>query len=183
MFFSFKFVTVESFITTVVDMYARWFRAPMKREMFALAICAVFFLVHLVFVTEVRVEVHWKTDINLHVDRTNKTCLWFFLFAGRHLHFPADRLLWLHQSLSGFHCHLWMCGNWLDLWWVLMYNFLNELFRNQLRKIVLAHISGCNSGADRFMDLIEEMTGQRPCVFFKLCWKFITPSLLLVGPN
>lgn len=31
------------------------------------------------------------------------------------------------------------------------------------------------------MSTILEMTGQRPSVFFKLCWKYFTPSLLLVG--
>lgn len=40
---------------------------------------------------------------------------------------------------------------------------------------------GHSSGTDRYMNAILEMTGQRPSVFFKLCWKYITPSLLLVG--
>lgn len=40
---------------------------------------------------------------------------------------------------------------------------------------------GHSSGVDRYMDAILEMTGQRPSVFFKLCWKYVTPSLLLVG--
>lgn len=48
---------MESFVTTAVDMFPRWFRAPMKREIFVLVICAVFFLVHLIFVTEVSFKV------------------------------------------------------------------------------------------------------------------------------
>lgn len=31
------------------------------------------------------------------------------------------------------------------------------------------------------MNAILEMTGQRPSFFFKLCWKYVTPLLLLVG--
>ncbi|XP_058508721.1 sodium- and chloride-dependent betaine transporter-like [Solea solea] len=35
-------------------------------------------------------------------------------------------------------------------------------------------------GADRMCDAIEDMTGQRPWVIFKLCWCYITPLLCLV---
>uniref|UniRef100_A0A8C3A535 Transporter n=1 Tax=Cyclopterus lumpus TaxID=8103 RepID=A0A8C3A535_CYCLU len=37
------------------------------------------------------------------------------------------------------------------------------------------------SGADRLINIIEDMTGQRPSVFFKLCWKYIIPLLSLVS--
>ncbi|XP_038575287.1 sodium- and chloride-dependent GABA transporter 3-like [Micropterus salmoides] len=36
-------------------------------------------------------------------------------------------------------------------------------------------------GADRVINVIEDMTGQRPCVFFKLCWKYIIPLLSLIS--
>ncbi|XP_068457193.1 sodium- and chloride-dependent GABA transporter 3-like, partial [Clinocottus analis] len=36
-------------------------------------------------------------------------------------------------------------------------------------------------GADRLIDIIEDMTGQRPSVFFKLCWKYIIPPLSLIS--
>ncbi|GLD49354.1 sodium- and chloride-dependent GABA transporter 3-like isoform X1 [Lates japonicus] len=36
-------------------------------------------------------------------------------------------------------------------------------------------------GADRVIDVIEDMTGQRPCAFFKLCWKYIIPLLSLIS--
>ncbi|XP_042353419.1 sodium- and chloride-dependent GABA transporter 3-like [Plectropomus leopardus] len=36
-------------------------------------------------------------------------------------------------------------------------------------------------GADRVFNIIEDMTGQRPSVFFKLCWKWIIPSLSLIS--
>ncbi|KAM8849974.1 sodium- and chloride-dependent betaine transporter-like isoform 2-T2 [Spinachia spinachia] len=36
-------------------------------------------------------------------------------------------------------------------------------------------------GADRLMDIIEDMTGKRPSVFFKLCWKYIIPLLSLIA--
>ncbi|XP_054483626.1 sodium- and chloride-dependent GABA transporter 3-like [Anoplopoma fimbria] len=36
-------------------------------------------------------------------------------------------------------------------------------------------------GADRLNNIIEDMTGQRPCVFFKLCWKYVIPLLSLIS--
>ncbi|XP_018533727.1 sodium- and chloride-dependent GABA transporter 3-like isoform X1 [Lates calcarifer] len=36
-------------------------------------------------------------------------------------------------------------------------------------------------GAERVIDVIEDMTGQRPCAFFKLCWKYIIPLLTLIS--
>ncbi|XP_070830096.1 sodium- and chloride-dependent betaine transporter-like [Chaetodon trifascialis] len=36
-------------------------------------------------------------------------------------------------------------------------------------------------GADRVINIIEDMTGQRPSVFFKLCWKYIIPLLSLAS--
>lgn len=37
------------------------------------------------------------------------------------------------------------------------------------------------SGADNVVNIIEDMTGQRPSIFFKMCWKYFTPLLLLVS--
>ncbi|KAJ8289585.1 hypothetical protein GJAV_G00002940 [Gymnothorax javanicus] len=34
-------------------------------------------------------------------------------------------------------------------------------------------------GADRWMDVIEDMTGDRPNPFFKFCWLYITPMVTL----
>uniref|UniRef100_A0A8P4G8H9 Transporter n=1 Tax=Dicentrarchus labrax TaxID=13489 RepID=A0A8P4G8H9_DICLA len=36
-------------------------------------------------------------------------------------------------------------------------------------------------GADRIINIIEDMTGHRPSVFFKLCWKYIIPLLSLTS--
>ncbi|XP_068192467.1 sodium- and chloride-dependent GABA transporter 3-like [Antennarius striatus] len=35
-------------------------------------------------------------------------------------------------------------------------------------------------GAERMSDVVERMTGQRPCVLFKLCWRYITPLICMV---
>ncbi|XP_036949652.1 sodium- and chloride-dependent betaine transporter-like isoform X2 [Acanthopagrus latus] len=32
-------------------------------------------------------------------------------------------------------------------------------------------------GADRMCDMVEDMTGQRPWLIFKLCWRYITPLI------
>lgn len=34
-------------------------------------------------------------------------------------------------------------------------------------------------GAERMVDAIEDMTGERPCLIFKLCWLYITPLVTL----
>lgn len=39
------------------------------------------------------------------------------------------------------------------------------------------------SGVDRFSDDIEEMIGQRPGWYWRLCWKFVSPCFLLVSPT
>lgn len=39
----------------------------------------------------------------------------------------------------------------------------------------------CVSGVDRFSDDIEEMIGQRPGRYWRLCWKFVSPCFLLVS--
>ncbi|XP_068191554.1 sodium- and chloride-dependent betaine transporter-like [Antennarius striatus] len=36
-------------------------------------------------------------------------------------------------------------------------------------------------GADRIITIIEDMTGQKPNVFFKLCWKYIIPVVSLIS--
>uniref|UniRef100_A0A671TJ65 Transporter n=1 Tax=Sparus aurata TaxID=8175 RepID=A0A671TJ65_SPAAU len=35
-------------------------------------------------------------------------------------------------------------------------------------------------GADRMCDMVEDMTGQRPWLIFKLCWRYITPLICTV---
>uniref|UniRef100_A0A4W6C9Z5 Transporter n=1 Tax=Lates calcarifer TaxID=8187 RepID=A0A4W6C9Z5_LATCA len=38
-----------------------------------------------------------------------------------------------------------------------------------------------NCSADNFSNIIKDMTGQRPSVFFKLCWKYIIPPLMMIS--
>ncbi|KAK2822752.1 hypothetical protein Q5P01_022817 [Channa striata] len=46
------FVTVETVITSVSDLFPKMFRAPVRHEIFVLVICSSFFLIHLMLVTE-----------------------------------------------------------------------------------------------------------------------------------
>ncbi|KAG7506122.1 sodium-and chloride-dependent betaine transporter-like [Solea senegalensis] len=39
---------------------------------------------------------------------------------------------------------------------------------------------GWSFGAERLCDAVEDMSGQRPCVLFKLCWQYITPLICMV---
>ncbi|XP_067097912.1 sodium- and chloride-dependent GABA transporter 3-like [Osmerus mordax] len=40
-------------------------------------------------------------------------------------------------------------------------------------------VMGWIFGAGRVCDITEDMTGQRPCVLFQLCWRYLTPVMCL----
>ncbi|XP_032386849.1 sodium- and chloride-dependent GABA transporter 3 isoform X2 [Etheostoma spectabile] len=116
------FVIVESFITTVTDLFPKWFRVPLRHKMFVFAICASSFLIHLTLVTEGGIYIFQLID--------------FYGCTRVSQNFVAV-------------CECLAVG------WVF--------------------------GADRLSDIIEDMTGQRPSVFFKLCWKYFIPLLTLTS--
>lgn len=35
-------------------------------------------------------------------------------------------------------------------------------------------------GADKFSDKLEEMYGHKPGIYWRICWKYISPTILLV---
>uniref|UniRef100_A0A8C4DLN0 Sodium-and chloride-dependent GABA transporter 2 n=1 Tax=Dicentrarchus labrax TaxID=13489 RepID=A0A8C4DLN0_DICLA len=116
------FVIVESFITTVSDLFPKWFRAPVRHEIFVLIICVSSFLIHLTLVTEGGIYIFQLIDFY----GSTRVCQNFMVI-----------------------CECLAVG------WIF--------------------------GADRFSNIIEDMTGQRPSVFFKLCWKYIIPLLSLIS--
>ncbi|XP_049888312.1 sodium- and chloride-dependent GABA transporter 3-like [Epinephelus moara] len=114
------FVTVESVITTVSDMFPKLLRAPVKHEIFVLLFCSSFFLIHLTLVTEGGIYVFQLID-----------------------YYGCTRAC--QDFMAVCQC--------LAMGWIF--------------------------GADRFFNIIEDMAGQRPNVFFKYCWKYIIPLLSL----
>ncbi|XP_042360192.1 sodium- and chloride-dependent GABA transporter 1-like [Plectropomus leopardus] len=40
--------------------------------------------------------------------------------------------------------------------------------------------SGWAFGAQQMCNAVEDMTGQKPCFFFKLCWRYFTPLICVV---
>ncbi|XP_068195957.1 sodium- and chloride-dependent GABA transporter 3-like [Antennarius striatus] len=116
------FVMVESFITTVMDLFPKWFRGPVKREIFVLIVCVFKFLLNLLMVTEGGIYIFTLTD---------------------------------------FYGSTRVCQNFIAI----------------CECVVVAWIFG----VDRHVSNIEDMTGQRPAVFFKICWKYITPFLSLIA--
>ena len=36
-------------------------------------------------------------------------------------------------------------------------------------------------GVDRFYEDLHDMIGYYPCVWWKLCWKYFTPAICMVG--
>ncbi|XP_068195959.1 sodium- and chloride-dependent GABA transporter 3-like [Antennarius striatus] len=116
------FVMVEGFITSLSDLFPKWLRAPRKREIFVLVVCAVNFLVHLSLVTEGGIYVF---------------------------------------QLFDFYGSTRVCQNFMAICECLVVGWI--------------------FGADRIFNIIKDMTGQKPAVFFKLCWKYIIPILSLVS--
>ena len=39
----------------------------------------------------------------------------------------------------------------------------------------------CATGVDRFSSDLEQMLGFKPGIFWRLCWKFISPFFLIVS--
>ncbi|XP_045908922.1 sodium- and chloride-dependent GABA transporter 3-like isoform X2 [Micropterus dolomieu] len=116
------FVTVESYITSISDLFPKLFRKPGRHEMHVLFICSSFFLIHLMLVTEGGIYIFQLIDY--------------------------------YGTTRAFH-YVMALSECLALAW--------------------------GFGADRVINVIEDMTGQRPCVFFKLCWKYIIPLLSLIS--
>ncbi|XP_051266886.1 sodium- and chloride-dependent GABA transporter 3-like isoform X7 [Dicentrarchus labrax] len=116
------FVIVESFITTVSDLFPKWFRAPVRHEIFVLIICVSSFLIHLTLVTEGGIYIFQLID---------------------------------------FYGSTRVCQNFMAICECLAVGWI--------------------FGADQFSNIIEDMTGQRPSVFFKVCWKYIIPLLSLIS--
>ncbi|XP_068191553.1 sodium- and chloride-dependent GABA transporter 3-like [Antennarius striatus] len=116
------FVTVECLITSIMDLFPKLFRKRGRHEIFVFIICLIFFIIHLVLVTDGGIYI-------------------FQLFD--------------YYGMTRF-CHYFMAFcECLALSW--------------------------GFGADRVINIIEDMTGQKPNAFFKLCWKYIIPLLSLIS--
>ncbi|XP_058497785.1 sodium- and chloride-dependent GABA transporter 3-like [Solea solea] len=116
------FVTVESVITSVSDLYPKLFHAPGRHEIFVFVVCASFFLLHLTLVTE----------------------------GG----------IYVFQLIDYYGCTR-ACQDFMAV----------------CQCVAIAWIFG----GDHFCNIIKDMTGQRPCLLFKVCWKYIVPLLSLVS--
>ncbi|KAM3605493.1 uncharacterized protein V6R79_026298 [Siganus canaliculatus] len=116
------FVVVESFITTVSDLFPELLHAPVRHEIFVLVICGSNFLIHLIMVTEGGIYVFQLIDFY----GSTRVCQNFMAIC---------------QCLA--------------VGWIL--------------------------GAEQFSNIIEDMSGQKPSIVFKLCWKYIIPVVSLVS--
>ncbi|KAF7221954.1 transcript variant X3 [Nothobranchius furzeri] len=116
------FVFVESFITTVTDMFPKLFRVPVKRQILVLLVCLSNFCLHLSLVTQGGIYIFQLID---------------------------------------FYGSTRVCPNFMAI---------SEC-------VVVCWVFG----ADRFVNVIEDMTGSRPSVFFKHCWKYVIPLLSLMS--
>jgi len=47
--------------------------------------------------------------------------------------------------------------------------------------MLLISLCVCLSGVDRFSEDIERMMGFKPGIYWRLCWKFVSPVFLLVS--
>ncbi|XP_068190585.1 sodium- and chloride-dependent GABA transporter 3-like [Antennarius striatus] len=116
------FVTVECLITSIMDVFPKLFRKRGRHEIFVFITCLIFFITHLILVTDGGIYV-------------------FQLFD--------------YYGTTGFCEYFMALCECLALSW--------------------------GFGADRIITIIEDMTGQKPSFFFKLCWKYIIPVVSLIS--
>lgn len=108
-------MTVKCFIASVTDVFPEHLRGPKRSELFVLVVCSLFFLLHLLLVTEVsKNRFSWN---NSPLYTTSKTFFFFFSVVGRTLHLSAGGLLRLYQGLSLLHGFIRVSGSGLVLWW------------------------------------------------------------------
>uniref|UniRef100_H3BXN3 Transporter n=1 Tax=Tetraodon nigroviridis TaxID=99883 RepID=H3BXN3_TETNG len=117
-----QFTAVESFITTVSDLFPKLLHAPVRHEIFVLVVCLCNFLFHILFITEGGIYIFYLID-----------------------YYGGTRV----------------CQNFLTIGATVAVGWI--------------------FGADRLLDIIGDSIGQRPSVFFKLCWKYVTPALSLIS--
>lgn len=84
-----QFVIVESFISTVSDLFPKLFRAPVRHKIFVLVICVSSFLIHLTMVTEVNKNIYInsfksikfpKSEYVSFINEFQKMCFTSYLF-------------------------------------------------------------------------------------------------------
>ncbi|XP_035491134.2 sodium- and chloride-dependent GABA transporter 2 [Scophthalmus maximus] len=116
------FVTVESVITSVSDLFPKLFRGRGRHEIFVLVFCSAFFLLHLPMVTEGGIYIFQLID-----------------------YYGCTRACQDFMAVCQCFAMAWIFG------------------------------------ADHFRDIIKHMTGQKPSVFFELCWRYAIPLLSLIS--
>lgn len=162
-----QFVCVEALITSVSDLFPKLLRSPVKHEIFSFVLCVLSFLLHLVLVTQVSEEYHF------HFQGIGERNHLIPSVLGRKLRVPAHWLLWCNQTLWQFRCYLWMPGGGLDFWWDEWHSWWSAGLLHQI--CWNTSWSDLSSGVERLVLIIGDMTGHRPSIFFKLCWKFFIP--------
>ncbi|XP_068192487.1 sodium- and chloride-dependent GABA transporter 2-like [Antennarius striatus] len=68
---------------------------------------------------------------------------------------------------------------------IYLFQLIDQYALNGAGVLVLCVIEsvavGWAFGAERMCDVVEGMTGQRPCLLFKLCWHYITPLIFMAS--
>lgn len=173
-----QFVDVESFITTVSDMFPKWFHKPMRQEIFVLVVCASAFLMELLLVTEVSLNSNKKTNSQFRKQVVLRATCWvsskFVLFREEFTSSTSLITTPLPESAGIF---LPFVNVWL--WAGCLVRQVSTRFFNSSHE-QCKHFYWLSGGGDLVNTTIEDMTGSKPSVFFKLCWKYVIPSISLV---
>lgn len=53
--------------------------------------------------------------------------------------------------------------------------------RSYICELSVTGLPSVPTGVDRFSNDIQQMTGFKPGLYWRLCWKFVSPAFLLVG--
>ncbi|XP_026006461.1 sodium- and chloride-dependent GABA transporter 3-like isoform X2 [Astatotilapia calliptera] len=94
------FVTVESVITSISDLFPTLFRAPVRHEIFVFIFCSAFFLIHLTMVTEGGIYIFQLIDY-YGCTRACQDCMAVCQCVAIAWIFGADRFSNIIQDMAG----------------------------------------------------------------------------------
>ncbi|KAL7827900.1 hypothetical protein AOLI_G00310520 [Acnodon oligacanthus] len=205
-----QFVSVESLVTAIVDMYPAVFRCKNRRELLLLVVSVLSFLVGLIMLMEVRTYgpglafIAYPRAVSMMPFSPLWACFFFIMiiFLGLDSQFVSVESL--VTAIVDMYPAVFRCKNRRELLLLVvsvlsflvglimlmeggMYVFqLFDYYAASGMCLLFMAIfeTVCISwvyGADRFYDNIEDMIGYRPGPLIKYCWKFFTPFTCIVS--
>lgn len=176
----FQFAGLEAITSCVTDLFPRQMRRPWRREIFLIFFCSFIFIVQITLATEVLwpfsliithlnslfLQSHyiWVVfPVAFREESTSSSCLTTIVAVGHPLCLCALSSVWLSAGP--------LVGG------------VGIMPRFSQDKVISNGSTNYHhdAGADRMCDAVEDETGQRPWLLYKLCWRYFTPLICTVS--